>query len=153
MALLKLVIYPAESLNKPSKKVVDFEHAKKLIPDMKETMVLEKGIGLAAPQIGENIRLIIIHKDADTSLEDHLAMINPKIFSFSKETEISKEGCLSLPGLEEEVERHKKIKVRYIDELGKEQKLKATGLFARVIQHEIDHLEGILLIDKLSKDK
>jgi len=148
MSKLPLVLYPAPSLQQPSQKVVDFEAAKKLIPDMIETMLKEKGIGLAAAQIGWNYRLAIINKDADKSLPDHLAIINPKIFSASDETDAEDEGCLSVPGKTCLVPRSRKIKVRFTDASGQEHKLKATGLFARVIQHEIDHLDGVLIIDK-----
>lgn len=115
---------------------------------MIETMLAEGGIGLAAPQIGQNIRLAVINKEADKSLSDHLVIINPKIFSASREMEESKEGCLSIPGVEVKVLRHKKIKVRFLDKSGQEQKLKATGLLSQVFQHEIDHLDGILIIDR-----
>lgn len=145
---LALVFYPSPSLQTPSKKIGDIKIAQKLIPDMIETMLAEGGIGLAAPQIGQNIRLAVINKEADKSLSDHLVIINPKIFSASREMEESKEGCLSIPGVEVKVMRHKKIKVRFLDKSGQEQKLKATGLLSQVFQHEIDHLDGILIIDR-----
>lgn len=145
---LPLVFYPSRSLQTPSTKIDDIKIAQKLIPDMIETMLAERGIGLAAPQIGQNIRLAIINKEADPSLTDHLAIINPKIFSASRETEKSREGCLSIPGREVTIMRHKKIKVRFLDKFGKEQKLKASGLLAQVFQHEIDHLDGILILER-----
>ena len=145
---LPLIYYPNPILKKESKKIDNFSDIKKLAQDMIETMDSNKGIGLAAPQIGKNIRLAIISKEADESLKDDLVLINPKIFSASKDMEIEKEGCLSVPNIEVDVKRHKKIKIRFLDENGKERKLKATGLFARVIQHEIDHLDGVLIIDK-----
>jgi len=151
MSKLPLVLFPAPSLQKPSDKVVDFEAAKKLVPDMIDTMIAAKGIGLAAVQVGHSIRLAIINKEADKSLKEHLAIINPKIFSASDEMDPEDEGCLSVPGKTCVVPRHRKIKVRYTDVFGQEQKLKATGLFARVIQHEIDHLDGILIISKDAK--
>lgn len=151
MPKLKLVLYPDPALQQPSLKVVDFVAAKKLVPDMIETMEKEKGIGLAAVQVGHNIRLAIINKDADKSLKDHLVIINPKIFSASKETDTEEEGCLSMPGKTCLVPRRRKIKIRFTDANGQEQKLKATGLFARVLQHEIDHLDGILIISKDAK--
>jgi len=118
---------------------------------MIDTMIAAKGIGLAAVQVGHSIRLAIINKEADKSLKEHLAIINPKIFSASDEMDPEDEGCLSVPGKTCVVPRHRKIKVRYTDVFGQEQKLKATGLFARVIQHEIDHLDGILIISKDAK--
>ena len=102
-------------------------------------------------EIGKNIQIAIINKDADESLSEHLMIINPKIFSSSKDLEEDEEGCLSIPGIEGVVPRHKKIKVRYTDINGQEQKLKATGLFARVLQHEIDHINGILFIDRATE--
>ncbi len=148
---LPLVYYPTPSLQIPSTKIDDFKSAQKLIPDVIETMLSHDGIGLAAPQIGQNIRLAVINKEADKSLSDHLVIINPKVFSKSHELEESREGCLSIPDKEVTVLRHKKIKVRYTDASGLEQKLKATGLLARVLQHEIDHLDGILIIDRVVK--
>lgn len=151
MSKLKLVFYPAPSLQQSSQKVTNFKAAFKLAPDMIDIMIKEKGIGLAAPQIGQNIRLAIINKDADPTLKDHLVIINPKIFSASVEMDTEEEGCLSIPGATGLVPRHRKIKVRYIDMSGQEQKLKATGLFARVLQHEIDHLDGVLFIERATK--
>ena len=151
MSKLPLILYPAPSLQKLSVKVSDFSVAKKLAPDMIDTMLSAKGIGLAAPQIGQNIRLAIIHKDADPTLKDHLVIINPKIFSKGTEMDTEEEGCLSIPGALGLVPRHRKIKVRYTDVSGQEQKLKAVGLFARVLQHEIDHLDGILFLERASK--
>lgn len=151
MSKLKLVLYPASSLQQPSQKVDDLELAKKLVPDMIDTMLAEKGIGLAAPQIGQNIRLAIINKDADKSLADHLVIINPKIFSASEEMNEDEEGCLSIPDFRAIVPRHKKIKVRFLDGNGLENKLKATGLLSRVLQHEIDHLDGVLITDRAVK--
>lgn len=144
---LPIITHPNELLRKKSTKVDDIKSVQKLCSDMIDTMVQEKGIGLSAVQVGELLRIIIVHKDADKSLEDHAVMVNPKIFSQSKECEAGEEGCLSVPGVEAEIERAKKIKVRYLDDSGHEQKIKATNLFARVIQHEIDHLEGVLFID------
>lgn len=152
MSKLSLVKYPDPSLQKPSAKVVDFNAVKKLAADMIETMIKEKGIGLAAVQVGQSVQLAIINKDADKSLKDHLVIINPKIFSASKEFDIDEEGCLSVSGKTCLVPRHHKIKVRYTNLDGREEKIKAVGLFARVLQHEIDHLNGILIIDKDAQD-
>jgi len=145
---LQIITYPNDSLRKKSIKVDNIKTVQKLCSDMIETMQKEKGLGLSAVQVGEHKRVVAIHKDADKILNNHLIIINPKIFSFSKETEKSEEGCLSIPDVFGNVERCKKIKVRYTDCSGQERKIKATGMFARVIQHEIDHLDGILFIDK-----
>lgn len=118
----------------------------KLIFDMKETVIPACGIGLAAPQVGLLLRLIVI------ALNDKLmAFINPKITKFSWRKEVDEEGCLSVPGKFGPVKRSKIIKVEALDERGKLLKFKAKDLFARVIQHEIDHLDGILFIDKAKR--
>ncbi len=114
-----------------------------LLPEMIETMIKKDGVGLAAPQIGLNIRLIVVrHKDND------IVMINPEILKKSLFKEWDEEGCLSVPGVFGQVKRHKKLTVRYLDGDGKSQQLEAEGFFARVIQHEVDHLNGVLFIDK-----
>lgn len=111
--------------------------------DMTKTMIEKDGIGLAAPQVGENIRMIVINiKDGP------LCMINPDIIKKSIIKEWDEEGCLSVPGVYGKVKRPKRIICVYLDRHGKIKKIKATGLMARVILHEIDHLDGILFIDK-----
>jgi len=147
---LPLILYPEPSLRIASTKIDDFLGVQNLCTDMIDTMEAEKGIGLAAVQIGKNIRAAIINRDADKSLKEHLVIINPKIFSASKEIDEDTEGCLSIPGVEVPVKRHRKIKVRYTDMNGEEHKIKAVNLFARVLQHEIDHLDGILILDRTS---
>ncbi len=120
-----------------------------LIADMKETMTQSNGIGLAAPQIGKNIRLIIV-----ATKEGERALINPEIISKSILKETDEEGCLSIPGCFVKVKRHKSIAVRALNEDGTASTFKAQGLYARVIQHEIDHLDGVLMIDRINaKDK
>ncbi len=117
-----------------------------LINDMVETMYKEEGIGLAAPQVGVLKRVAVI------DLGDNLIkMINPQIIE-KKGEEIDIEGCLSIPGESGKVKRPKKIKVKYLDIDGNEKVLKATGLLARAFCHEIDHLEGVLFIDKTIDD-
>jgi len=152
---LPLVCYPNPQLNEPSKKIDDVFAAqnriRELCSDLIDTMEAEKGIGISAVQIGEPVRAAIIHTDADKSLDEHLAIVNPKIFSASRELEEGEEGCLSIPGVFGRVLRHKKIKVRFTDLEGNEQKIKATGLFSRVLQHEIDHMDGVLFIERASK--
>ncbi|MDP3995315.1 MAG: peptide deformylase [bacterium] len=143
-----LIYYPNPLLLKASKKVDDVKGALELCKTLIAAMEAEKGIGISAVQIGEPVRAGIIHKDADASLSEHLIIINPKIFSASKDMEEGEEGCLSIPGVFGMVSRRKKIKVRYMDVEGVEHKIKATGLFARVLQHEIDHMDGVLFIDR-----
>lgn len=148
---LKIITEPNPMLRKASLKVDDISNVQKLCSNLIETMEKEKGIGLSAVQVGELKRICAIHKDADKSLNEHFVMINPKIFSRSKETEECEEGCLSVPGKWAQVARSKKIKVRYTDQAGSEQKIKAVGMFARVIQHEIDHMDGILFTDRVGE--
>lgn len=148
---LPLVFYPNPNLNKASIKVDDISGVQKLCTDMIDTMEAEKGIGISAVQVGKNVRVAIISKDADESLDEHLVIINPKIFSASKEMVEKEEGCLSIPDVFGMVERHRKIKLKFKDAQGNEQKIKATKMFARVIQHEIDHLDGILIIDRATE--
>lgn len=142
--MLKIITIPNPILRQKAKKIVDVFDPKiqKLIPQMTEIM-LKEGVGLAAPQIGESIRLIIIkYKD------DSIAMINPRIIMKSILKEWGEEGCLSVPGKYGEVKRSKKLTVKYVDKNGKNRVLTANGFLARIIQHENDHLNGTLFIDK-----
>ena len=114
-----------------------------LIADMAETMYAAPGVGLAAPQVGRNLRVIIV--DIGQGL---LEMVNPKLIS-KEGNEIGEEGCLSVPGVCGYVERSFKIKVKGLGKSGEQKEIDADGFLARAIQHEMDHLEGILFIDKL----
>lgn len=116
---------------------------KKLLDDMAETMYEADGVGLAAPQVGEPIRMIVIDVQDDHGL---LELINP-VITYHEGTAVDTEGCLSVPDIYGEVERAAKVKVEYENRRGKKQHLTATGLLARCIQHECDHLEGQLFID------
>jgi peptide deformylase len=124
----------------------------KLIKDMQQTMMEEKGIGLAAIQIGSPVRLAMIRMNHDTDQEISVAIINPEIIEFSEETTVAEEGCLSLPKIFGRVARAKSITVKFFDKNGEKKVLKLEGLNARVVQHEIDHMDGILFIDKLIAD-
>lgn len=117
-----------------------------LLPQMIETMHLEKGVGLAAPQIGVSLRLAVAEVD-----EKVYYLINPEITSASQEMIVSEEGCLSLPGEYFEILRSESVTVRYLNEKGLPKKLRATGFLATVIQHEVDHLDGILIINRFRK--
>lgn len=118
----------------------------KLISDMEKTMLSKDGIGLAAPQINEPVRLIIVN-----TKNEMIVFCNPEITSRSWKKEIEEEGCLSVPGLVGLVKRNYRIDVKAKKMNGESFRLTAKGLFARVIQHEIDHLDGILFIDKAKK--
>lgn len=119
-----------------------------LIPVMFDSLRVADGIGLAAPQIGRSIRLAVIEVEGK-----RIVLINPKITSFSREKILFEEGCLSLPGEFFLIERSERITVRYEDENGVEIKKRASGLLAIVIQHEVDHLDGILIADRAAQQK
>jgi peptide deformylase len=123
------------------------------ILDMIKTMDAEEGVGLAAPQVGRNIRLIICKINPTEKNEVIIPMANPTLLSLSEETEKGEEGCLSVPGTWGQVVRHKTILVRYTDLKGKEMTLELTDFNARIIQHEIDHLDGVLFTDKATDVK
>jgi len=146
--MLKIITHPNPFLRQKSLSVIDVfdEEIKKLIPQMIETMVKQDGVGLAAPQIGKSIQLIVIYFKEST-----LVIINPKIIKKSFSKVWGEEGCLSVPDKFGEVKRHKKITIIYTNENGHKQQLAAKDMLARVIQHEIDHLNGILFIDKARK--
>ncbi len=152
--LRKILIEPDPILRKkcePLEKVDD--NIKKLMKDMLATMYEAPGIGLAAIQIGILKRLVVIDVSKDKEKKNPLFLINPIILKKSKETSIYEEGCLSLPGQFAEIERPAECLLSYIDLNGKKKELKANGLLATCIQHEVDHLDGILFIDYLSKLK
>ena len=119
-----------------------------LIPVMFDSLRVAQGIGLAAPQINRSIRLAVIEVEGKRTV-----MINPKITSYSREKILFEEGCLSLPKEYFLIERSERITVRYEDEHGKEVKKRASGLFAIVVQHEVDHLDGVLIVDRFKNQK
>jgi len=118
---------------------------KQLVLDMTETMETKDGLGLAASQVGQSLQIIIAKPEPN---KEALVLINPQIKKTSRKKDIMIEGCLSLPNIEVPVERAVKITVQALDLNSQKIKIKAKGLLARVIQHEIDHLEGILIVDK-----
>ena len=154
MSLRKIVIEPDPILRKKSENLekVDDE-LKKLLDEMLQTMYAAPGIGLAAVQIGILKRLIVIDISKENEKKNPLFLVNPKIISKSESTSIYEEGCLSLPGHFAEIERPAECKVKYLDYNGKEKEITAKGLLSTCIQHEIDHLNGVLFIDYLSKLK
>ena len=150
----KILIEPDPILRKkcaPLEKVDD--DIRKLMKDMLETMYDAPGIGLAAVQIGILKRLVVLDVSKDENKKDPLFLINPEIISKSENSSVYEEGCLSLPGQFAEIERPAECFLKYIDLNGKEKKLKANGLLSTCIQHEVDHLNGVLFIDYLSKLK
>lgn len=155
--ILPVYTYGQPVLRKVAQDIpIDYPELQKLIKNMFETNTASEGIGLAAPQIGKSIRVVIIDLDA---ISDHLleykgfrhAFINAHILETDdSETETMEEGCLSLPGLHENVTRAKRIHVRYLDENFQEHDEWVDGYLARVMQHEFDHIEGKLFIDHIS---
>jgi peptide deformylase len=154
MSIRKIVIEPDPILRKKSESLekVDDE-IRKLLDDMLETMYAAPGIGLAAVQVGILKRIIVIDISKDEEKKTPLFLVNPEIISRSKKTSVYEEGCLSLPGHFAEIERPAECQVKFIDYDGKEKELVADGLLATCIQHEVDHLNGVLFIDYLSKLK
>jgi peptide deformylase len=154
MALRDILILPDKRLRQVSKPVAKIDASiKKLVEDMLETMYDAPGIGLAAIQIGEPKRVVtmdISKKDEDRQPQ---VFINPEIVTKSDETAVHEEGCLSIPEYYEEVERPASVTVKYLDLDGKKREVEATGLLATCLQHEIDHLNGVLFIDHISKLK
>ena len=150
--VLKLFTYPDPLLKEISKEVTDFSHElKSLTDDMFKTMYENSGIGLAAPQVGILKRIVVIDLQEDDK-KVPLIFINPQIIEACGSTTFE-EGCLSVPGYHEVVKRKKDITVKFQDLEGKEQVINATGLLAICLQHEIDHLNGILFVDQISQLK
>lgn len=132
-------------------KLITKQHIR-LIKNMKETMVKAHGLGMAAPQVGVSERILIANFQYGKKVGEkyaHVALINPKIIHHSNEEVLGEEGCLSLPEIFAPVKRFREIIVKYLDEKGKEQMLELAELNARIVQHEIDHLDGKLFVDYL----
>tara|TARA_B100001989_G_scaffold235803_1_gene197298 strand:+ start:313 stop:837 length:525 start_codon:yes stop_codon:yes gene_type:complete len=154
MSKRNIVIEPDPILRRKSSPVEEVNNdLRKLLNDMLETMYEAPGIGLAAVQVGILKRLIVIDISKNKEKKEPLFLINPKLTFKSKNTSVYEEGCLSLPGHFAEIERPAECHLTFIDYSGKEKNLKAQGLLATCIQHEIDHLDGVLFIDYLSKLK
>lgn len=151
-----IVIYGSPVLRNVSVDITpDYPNLKQLVEDMFLTLTEAEGVGLAAPQIGKNIRLFIVDctpwGDDGPALKDYKRVfINARIYERSEQTDLFNEGCLSLPGLHEDVRRPVSIRMRYFDENFVEHDEEFTGLPARVIQHEYDHIDGYVFTDRLS---
>ena len=159
MALRRIVTLPDPVLKRKAHPVNKFDKTLHiLLDDMVETMRDAPGVGLAAPQIGLSERIIVIEyfeRDEQEEIEDAprkvWAVINPEIVKVSEEKLIGVEGCLSIPGLVGEVERHAEVQVKALNRHGKPMKIKARGWLARIFQHEIDHLNGILFTERATR--
>jgi peptide deformylase len=155
MSIRQIKTFPDECLRKKARPVSKInQDIKTLIDDMIETMRDAPGVGLAAPQVGVSERVVVIEfgDEEDENIPKQLyALINPEVLSKSDEIVNGVEGCLSLPGLVGEVERSESVVVRAMNQHGDKVKIRAEGWLARVFQHEIDHLDGVLYIDRASK--
>ncbi|KZD32956.1 peptide deformylase [Bacillus cereus] len=148
MAVLEIVKHPNEVLETPCERVINFDKKLvKLLKDMHETMLIADGVGLAAPQVGVSLQVAVVDIGDDTG---KIELINPVILEKSGE-QVGPEGCLSFPGLYGEVERADYIKVRAQNRRGKIFLLEADDFLARAIQHEIDHLHGVLFTSKVKR--
>src|SRR5262245_48071127 len=154
MAVRVILILPDKRLRQISKPVAKIDAAtRKLADDMFETMYAAPGIGLAAIQVGEPKRLVVMDLAKKDEPKQPQVFVNPEVVKASDDKNVHEEGCLSIPEYYEEVERPARVTVCYLDLNGKKQELEAVGLLATCLQHEIDHLNGVLFIDHLSKLK
>lgn len=153
MAKLPILIYGSPILRKKAKAVERVDGVlQRLIDEMVETMYAAPGMGLAANQVGVPLRLLVMNPSEERDPKDLVVIINPEIVS-SEGEEFGEEGCLSIPEVREEVARYKHVLVHGYDREGREIEISGQGLVARILQHEIDHLDGILFIDRLSTAK
>jgi peptide deformylase len=154
MAVRDILIIPDKRLRQVSKPVAKVDAAtRKLVEDMFETMYAAPGIGLAAIQIGEPRRVVTMDLAKKDDEKEPQVFINPELVWSSTEKHGHEEGCLSIPEYYEEVERPAEVRVKYLDLEGKKREIEAKGLLATCLQHEIDHLDGVLFIDHISKLK
>jgi peptide deformylase len=154
MPTREIIKLPDKRLRLVSKPVAKVDGAvRRLVDDMFETMYAAPGVGLAAIQVGEPKRVVTIDLAKKDEPKDPRVFINPEVIWSSNEKRVYEEGCLSIPEIYEEVERPAEVKVKYMDIDGNTREIVATGLLATVLQHEIDHTNGILFIDHISKLK
>ncbi len=145
---MHIVLYPDPVLLKPASVLEELPSNIEQIRDgMRRVMTLEEGIGLAAPQVGLSIRLVLVNPTGEP--EDELFLVNPEITRFFGEEEWGQEGCLSFPGIYGQVLRHTHVEVEFLDVEGQPQILTAEDLYARVLQHEIDHLDGKIFVNRM----
>ena len=152
MPALPIILYPHAVLRARAAKVAAIdENIRRLAGQMRETMLNESGVGLAAPQIGKSLRLLVA--DVSAGRDEPIALANPVITAHSKEQASAEEGCLSVPGMRELVRRPARVTVCGIGMSGEKITLQCEGMLAVCMQHEIDHLDGILFFDHLSRLK
>jgi peptide deformylase len=154
MSKLEIITLPDPILRKVAAPVERVDDAlRRLADDMLDAMYEAPGIGLAAPQVGVSRRLIVLDVSEKDGEKKPLVMVNPEILTRSDERRVYEEGCLSIPDVKVEIERPAVVNVRFLDREGRQQELSADGLLATAIQHEVDHLEGRLIIDFLTRLK
>jgi peptide deformylase len=154
MAQLPIIVAPDPRLNQPCAKVAKVDaDLVRLMDDMLETMYAAPGIGLAAPQVGVLKRVVVVDVSKDPENPKPMQLVNPEIVWASDELTDYEEGCLSLPDHYAPVTRPARVRVRYLDRNGEDQEIEADGLLAVCLQHEMDHLEGVLFVDHISKLK
>ena len=154
MATRPILILPDQRLRAVADPIVEIDDGiKQLAHDMLETMYQAPGIGLAAPQVGELRRIVVMDLAPEDQPKDPIIMVNPEILQYSEETVVTEEGCLSIPELYYEVERPAEVVVRYTDLEGSVIEREAKERLAICVQHELDHLDGVLYIDYLSRLK
>jgi peptide deformylase len=152
---LRILSYPHPSLRAPNNDITSFDSPlRQLTEEMFSIMYASRGVGLAAPQLGINRRLMVFNPEGDPSRsEAEVVLCNPSITSYSQSTEIEEEGCLSFPGFTADVVRSRTIQVAYQTLRGKRQAKELNGWVARIFQHEYDHLDGVLYVDRLARDE
>lgn len=156
MTIREIALVPEPVLRRKARKLTDFgPETQKLIDDMVETMREAPGVGLAAPQIAESLQLVVVEFAEDEDNEEAkpklFVVANPEIVNRSEETVTGIEGCLSIPGLVGDVERNEAVEIKALNRHGKPIKIKANGWLARIFQHEIDHLDGVLYTDRATR--
>ena len=149
--MLEIVKYPNPVLRRGGKVVTAFDaELAKIAAQMFEAMYEYDGVGLAAPQVALDLKLLVLNPAGSSAKRDQeMALLNPRIVT-RKKLEWGEEGCLSFPGIYAEIERHADVTVEYQDLTGATKQLTASGFLARIVQHELDHLEGVLFIDRMS---
>ncbi|KAF5187681.1 Peptide deformylase [Thalictrum thalictroides] len=150
---LKIVKYPDPILRANNKRIGTFdENLKKLVDEMFDIMYKTDGIGLSAPQVGMNVRLMVFNSAGERGVGEEIVLINPKIYKYFRKKVLFEEGCLSFPGIYANVERPESVKVVAQDITGSKFTANLSGLSARVFQHEFDHLQGTLFFDRMTEE-
>ncbi len=150
---LTIATLGSQVLRQPARRISKVDEAvRDLARDMLRSMYAASGIGLAAPQVGVHKQLLVIDLDPENAAAPPMVLINPEITSFGAGLDTYEEGCLSIPGVYLDVVRPSVVEVSYRDEMGRPQKLRADNLLARCIQHELDHLNGVLFVDRVTDE-